>query len=245
MKQIKNYLKNKDDIVGRKVNFLLVNKYLYSYRGNNGDVNHIYECLCDCGNLCEKNRKGLLKQQSVSCGCNLSKTISIKNSKENKYDLSGEYGIGYTSKGEEFYFDLEDYDKIKDYCWTKSQGYIKSYGKLKYKKSIQLHRLIMGVENENDFIVDHIKGFGSECDNRKSNLRIVSKSQNAMNSKIPSTNTSGVKGVSYDRKTNKWRAYINKNKKRIELGKFDNIEHAINARTKAEKIYFGEYAYKN
>lgn len=30
----------------------------------------------------------------------------------NKYDLSGEYGIGYTSKGEEFYFDLEDYKKM-------------------------------------------------------------------------------------------------------------------------------------
>ena len=36
--------------------------------------------------------------------------------KYNTYDLSGEYGIGYTSKGEEFYFDLDDYDKIKDYC---------------------------------------------------------------------------------------------------------------------------------
>lgn len=31
----------------------------------------------------------------------------------NTYDLSGEYGIGYTTKGEEFWFDLEDYDKIK------------------------------------------------------------------------------------------------------------------------------------
>ena len=38
-------------------------------------------------------------------------------SKTNKYDLSGEYGIGYDSNGQKFYFDLEDYDKIKNYCW--------------------------------------------------------------------------------------------------------------------------------
>ena len=38
---------------------------------------------------------------------------------ENIYDLSNEYGIGYTSNTKEpFYFDLEDYDKVKEYCWS-------------------------------------------------------------------------------------------------------------------------------
>ena len=37
--------------------------------------------------------------------------------KENIYDLSGEFGIGYcTNTGSPFYFDLEDYNKIKNYC---------------------------------------------------------------------------------------------------------------------------------
>ena len=45
------------------------------------------------------------------------------NKKYNKYDLSGEYGIGWTSNtNQEFYFDLEDYDKIKDYCWIYNKG---------------------------------------------------------------------------------------------------------------------------
>lgn len=39
-----------------------------------------------------------------------------KNKRYNRYDLTGEYGIGYTNQGVEFYFDLEDYDKIKEYC---------------------------------------------------------------------------------------------------------------------------------
>lgn len=35
----------------------------------------------------------------------------------NRYDLSGEFGKGWTNKEEEFWFDLEDFDKIKNYCW--------------------------------------------------------------------------------------------------------------------------------
>lgn len=240
MKNIKIRLKNKNDIVGTKINHLLVNKYLYSYRNKSGEVNHIYECICDCGNICNKNRRNLLKKESTSCGCITSKMISIKNQKHNTYDLSGNFGIGYTLKGDVFYFDLEDYDKIKKYCWAKTQGYIKTTSN---NKPMQLHRLIMGVEDSN-IIIDHIKGFGSEYDNRKENLRIVNKSQNAMNAKTPSHNTSGVKGVSYDKTSNKWRSYINKDKKRIELGKFDNIQDAISIRKQAEEKYFGEYAYK-
>lgn len=39
------------------------------------------------------------------------------NKKYNAYDLTKDYGKGYTLDGVEFIFDLEDYDKIKDYCW--------------------------------------------------------------------------------------------------------------------------------
>ncbi|WP_368488451.1 hypothetical protein [Clostridium sp. BJN0013] len=38
--------------------------------------------------------------------------------KYNTYDLTGEYGIGYDAKGNIFYFDLEDYDRIKDFYWA-------------------------------------------------------------------------------------------------------------------------------
>ena len=63
--------------------------------------------------------------------------------KNNTYDLSGEYGIGYTSKGEEFYFDLEDYDLIKDYCWrTDRNGYIVSNEPNINRSIISMHRLV-------------------------------------------------------------------------------------------------------
>ena len=76
-------------------------------------------CQCECGNKIIVKSFNLLSGTTKSCGC-IMKEILIKrnlNRKKNNYNLLDEYGIGYTSKGEEFYFDLEDYNKIKDYTW--------------------------------------------------------------------------------------------------------------------------------
>lgn len=76
--------------------------------------------------------------------------------KYNTYDLTGEYGIGYTLKGELFYFDLEDYDKIKDICWyMNSKGYLVGYN-LDNSKTIKMHRYIMGLTENDSQVVDHI-----------------------------------------------------------------------------------------
>lgn len=89
-------------------------------------------CKCTCGSKIEKDIRvdGLIAGHSRSCGC-LQKEQAYKSckarKKQNKYDLSGDYGIGYTNnvdpsdpthKRNYFYFDLEDYDKIKKYCWS-------------------------------------------------------------------------------------------------------------------------------
>ena len=59
-------------------------------------------------------------------------------------------------------------------------------------------------------------------------------------------NTSGVTGVCFDKRINKWYAQIKvKNKKRITLGYFTNFEEAVVARKEAEQKYFGEYSYDN
>ena len=157
--------------------------------------------------------------------------------KYNIYDLTGEYGIGYTSKGEEFYFDLEDYDKIKDYCWYIDNGYVVN------GCNIRLHRLITDCPDDN--VVDHIHGKKSRNDNRKSNLRICTQQLNTVNKSMQSNNTSGVIGVYWEKSCNKWRAYINFNKKRKSLGCYNDFNDAVKAREEAEEKYFGEYAYKD
>lgn len=91
--------------------------------------------------------------------------------------------------------------------------------------------------------VDHINH--NIKDNRKSNLRIITVSQNAINKKIVSNNTSGVTGVCWNKKDSYWQAYITLDYKTKHLGCFQNKEDAIKARKDAEEKYFGEYSYDN
>lgn len=157
--------------------------------------------------------------------------------KQNQYDLSGEYGIGYTSNGSPFYFDLDDYDRIKNYCWTlNSDGYI-----VNVKNRICLHRLITNCPS--DMFIDHIGGETTRCDNRKQNLRKLTNSQNLMNRGLQKNNTSGVTGVSWNKSRQKWEAHIKFQGKKINLGLYQSIDDAVKVRKEAEKKYFGEYAY--
>lgn len=235
-----------DNLIGMKFNKLTVIKRVE----NNKRGESQWLCKCDCKqeNENEVIVKGncLKSGNTKSCGClQKEKAIQLGKSKKkyNTYDLSGEYGIGYTFKDEEFYFDLEDYDRIKDYCWSMIDlGYIVT--NIKYDNNfhgVRMHRLVMNCPDDMD--VDHI--FHNEYDNRKEFLRIVTESQNEMNQKIRINNTSGVPGVSLDKDKSKWRARIRANNKEIHLGYFINKEDAVQARKQGEEKYFGEYAFRS
>lgn len=204
-------------------------------------------CDCDCGNEKIVEGRNLTNGKVVSCGCYHKEVSSITaktkishGKKYNTYDLSGKYGIGYTTKGEEFYFDLEDYDKIKDICWyINNKGYVIGHSN---KKAIKMARLIMNVLNDETVVVDHIRS-DNKNDNRKSNLRITTQENNARNHRVSKNNKSGHTGVWWNKSINKWRAYIRYKNKHITLGEFINKEDAIKAREKAEKEMFGEFRY--
>lgn len=101
-----------------------------------------------------------------------------------------------------------------------------------------LHRYVMNAPAH--ISVDH-KNM-NPLDNRKNNLRMCTKSQNGCNRGIPSNNTSGIKGVSFDKQTNSWAAYIGINGKCLKIGRFKNIEDAKEARLTAARKYHGEFA---
>ena len=130
--------------------------------------------------------------------------------------------------------DIEDYDRVKAYKWHKSHGYPKTY--LNGKK-IYLSRFIMNAPS--NMVVDHINH--DPLDNRKCNLRLCTQGDNMANRKVQKNNSSGVTGVTWHSRTNKWRAYINKNHKKIYLGYYNDFDKAVEARKQAEKKYFGEY----
>lgn len=198
-------------------------------------------CRCNCnGGRGEFVIRGIhLKNgTTLSCGCIKKERITGRPKKGNKYDLSGEYGIGWTSNtNEEFYFDLEDYDKIKDYTWYSfMDGSVKAIAAWDANKQsrISMHQLL----GFNEY--DHADR--NELNNRKENLRLCTKSENRINANKRSDNTSGFTGVSYHRSDNKWWVRISIDKKETLVGRYDNKEDAIVARLKAEKKYYGEFA---
>lgn len=123
--------------------------------------------------------------------------------------------------------DAEDVPRVRYIKWKLSpSGYAMNSPKFKGGNQ-HLSRVIL---NTNEF-VDHINH--NPLDNRKQNLRIVTRSQNQMNSYH--------KGIS--EQGNKWCAHIKINQKMLNLGTYIDEEEALYARRYAEKLLFKEYAY--
>lgn len=133
-------------------------------------------------------------------------------------------------------------------AFKKPNGYYIKSSKTAKDRSVKvlwLHRLIMGVNDLNwkDSIVDHING--NTLDNRRSNLRIVTTSQNNVNSKVFKNNKTGFKGVDFKKSENKFRARISVNCTRIELGLFNTPQQAAIAYNNAAIKYYGDHAKLN
>lgn len=144
--------------------------------------------------------------------------------------------------GELVKVDNDDFDKLNQYKW-----HLCAYGyaeRSKYfpesQKSIQvkMHREIMGFPK--DLEVDHINQ--DRLDNRKENLRLVTKSQNGMNRGPTKKNKSGYKGIHWDEINKKWSVHVNANKKMVFFGRYKSLKEAIIACNKARSVYHGEYA---
>ena len=117
------------DLTNKRFGILTVVKRADDYVYPDGKQHQAqWVCKCDCGKEVVVMSAALVRGHTKSCGCKRKEKVKESLKKYNTYDLTGEYGIGYTFKGEEFYFDLEDYEKIKDYCWhINQQGYVMAY----------------------------------------------------------------------------------------------------------------------
>ena len=81
--------------------------------------------------------------------------------------------------------------------------------------------------------------------NKINNLRKATRSQNLQNQSVKPSNTSGFKGVSFNKQKNKYEARIRVNGQRIRLGFYDSAEDAGRAYEEAAKLYHKEFAYGN
>ena len=126
-------------------------------------------------------------------------------------DSSTMFGVT-SNTGVKFYFDSEDYDKIKDYCWREDdKGYVKAGIKLD-GRHVKIHQLIIG--KIDGLVIDHIDR--NPLNNKKSNLRHVTQKWNITNKAIQSNNTSGISGVSKT-KRGRWHVRLYENNIRIYL----------------------------
>jgi hypothetical protein len=221
-------LQPKEDLTNKKFGRWLAMKYVGNKR---------WKCICECGNENEIPTQQLKNGSSKSCGC-YSDEVKNTKKKTNIYKKIDDYIIGIDETGKEFYFDLEDEDKILslDCYWRIEEvgGYVTSN---RHHRRFKMHDVIM---NPTDgYVVDHING--KPHDNRKNNLRICTQDKNSFNKKLYSNNKTGYKGVYFDKKSNKWMASIGVNNKSIYLGRFNTKEEAVEVRLKAEEEYFGEF----
>lgn len=116
-----------------------------------------------------------------------------------------------------------------------------------YRKAVingvvmSVHRLIFLMHhNTVPASIDHING--DSLDNRIENLRAATHSQNSANKKTPKNNTSGFKGVYYDKTRNRWEASIMVRGKREKLGRYKTPQEAAIAYRDAAVQHFGDFA---
>jgi hypothetical protein len=148
-----------------------------------------------------------------------------------------------TRKGKEFNVIL---DKEGEKLYNKYVWYVSSLGGAEYiirkdksnnNKTILFHRELLSCPEDKE--IDHINR--NTLDNRKSNLRCVTHSQNLMNTGMRKDNKSGHRGVSWFERDSKWEVKIQLDGKRKRIGYFTDFVLACDAYDKKAQELFGEY----
>lgn len=198
-----------------------------------------YKCLCS-KHMHQLHTYGKFLDSNPRTAKDLNEIINIEDNISiiKLYDGVNSNVIG------ECIIDSDDINKVKYHKWRISHGRVVTGSPSKgYQKDIS--HFIIEDKLKDDEIIDHING--NPYDNRKNNLRICTQSKNTFNKHKMSLNTSGVIGVSRDKRRKKmqWHSEIRYQNIKIHLGSYISIEEAAYARYCAEIILFKEYRNTN
>jgi hypothetical protein len=147
-----------------------------------------------------------------------------------------------TTDGQEILVSNVDFKRFNKLWWkVDSWGYAYTYIRGLSLDTRQMHRIILNPKKGE--YCDHKNR--NRLDNRRSNLRIATRSQNQCNRNIQSNNKTGYIGVSWDKINKTWRANIQKFHKAYNLGRYDSKEDAAKAYNRAAKKMHGLFANLN
>jgi len=203
----------KKDLAGLKFGKPTVIKALDERK--NGKI--VWQCQCECGNMCEVITGNLIANHTLSCGC-------IK-----EIDLSGKR------------FGMLTVIKKADVRSKRGNKMMPMW-----ECRCDCGRIVMRY-------TDTLNGNKIKaCPECASNIALKAARERAgyvegtqvsriMSSRAPVTNSSGVKGVYLDKRTNKWRARLKFKGKLMNFGTYDRFEDAVQARREAENLIFGEF----
>lgn len=208
-------------------------------------------CRCACGKRKTVLFASLRTGRSRSCGCWRQEVQASDVARLNpgEVPLYGKRACGRVAA-----VDVEDFALVMQYRWhvlehdpaapgRRAHGPYVVYdaypeGRGGTRITVYMHQLITGSR-----FIDHIDG--DPLNNRRSNLRPATKSQNGANARKNPGKTSRYKGVFWDRERSGWQAKITVERQQVCLGRFANEEDAALAYDLAAREAFGEFALTN
>ena len=219
-----------------------------------------WNCRCDCGNQKVMRGDSIQKIQVPYCSqCKPRNAVldidaipdgvaaQVRERKsgifQNTFIVDGPVVYGYTSNAECFLFDTADIEKTKKHTWSRKHmrdgWYVYTVVKQKFT---YFHTLILD-NLECRKRIDHINR--DRLDNRKCNLRVVTRSQNCANRGSFKNSVSQYKGVHWNKKMELWEAAIRKDGIQTAIGAFNDEVAAASAYNDYARKMWGEYAALN
>lgn len=150
------------------------------------------------------------------------------------------------TRGYKAQVDDEDYERVMQFKWHAHPGNNTFYA-MRYVpdtgENQLMHRFILGLTSS-DARVDHSPD-PSGLNNQRNNLRIATCQDNNYNRRLNSDNTSGFKGVTWNKASQRWRATIKVNRRKLHLGYFEDSKEAAKAYDIAAIQHHGMFAKTN
>lgn len=156
-----------------------------------------------------------------------------------EFEVNDGIATGHLPDGTVFKIDAADIPLVEKYFWYVNGGGYLFHRDKQTQEPIRMHRYLLGLEMGDGTVVDHINR--DKLDNRRSNLRVVTQTENCLNREMRCDNTTGYMGVSRDSRTGRYTAAITRNNRPIRLGSSADPIEAAQMYNIAARMLFGEY----